>query len=25
MTHAAEYYLDANQERQWRWLDEKKE
>lgn len=22
--HAAEYYLDANNERQWHWLDEPK-
>lgn len=22
--HAAEFYLDENHERQWRWLDEKK-
>jgi len=21
--HAAEYYLDANHVRQWRWIDEK--
>jgi hypothetical protein len=22
--HAAEYYLDANNDRQWRWLDDPK-